>query len=443
MAASAQPHRDRRIQRRLVRGEESALGELYDQFAPLVHGLALQLLADPEAADQLAREVFAQAWKHPEEFDPAAGSMRSWIGALTRRCAAHRLPPQHGVAEDVPRLRGAAGRLSVDEPLDPDPVLRGTVLARAVSGREPRFPVPGYAEVYIAETARLDALLRDLGEPDWRESAELRWHGGAELRHPAEVLCHLTAVDGLLAKALGLPDPCADPGTGTGSSPDPDPGTRARIDLDRRTALLRERSRRRSPESVRAQWRAQTRAVVATAALDGADGQAAGDAPVDYGGFRLPVRSAFLDRAFECWIHADDIAEAVGYPYEPPRSSHLRQLIGLAAQLLPTALTALRASGNASLTAWQHPDFGDPRGPRAVRLIIEGRGSSEWLVPLEADTPAPPPDTEPVAVLAIDGVEFCHLAAAHRDADRLPCGITGDRAAARDLLHAARLLSRP
>ncbi len=165
--------------------------------------------------------------------------------------------------------------------------------------------------------------------------------------------------------------------------------------------------------------------------------------PVDYGAFRIPVRTAFLDRAFECWIHADDIAEAVGYPYDPPRSSHLRQLIGLAAQLLPTALAALRTAGNASLTAWQDPAFGDPRGPRAVRLIIEGRGSGEWLVPLEADAPVPPPDTEPVAVLAVDGVEFCHLAAAHRDADRLPCGITGDRAAARDLLHAVRLLSRP
>ena len=335
-------------------------------------------------------------------------------------------------SEEASRLRNAAGWLSADEPLDPDPKLRGSVLARALARRAPRFPVPGYTEVYIAETARLDALLRDLGEPDWRESAELRWHSGSELLRPAEVLCHLTAVDGLLAVALGLPDPSAGAGLGE------------------RTALLRERSLRRSPESVRAQWRAQTRAVVATAALaealdedDRAGPGPAGDVPVDYGAFRIPVRTAFLDRAFECWIHADDIAEAVGYPYDPPRSSHLRQLIGLAAQLLPTALAALRAAGNASLTAWQDPAFGDPRGPRAVRLIIEGRGSGEWLVPLEADAPVPPPDTEPVAVLAVDGVEFCHLAAAHRDADRLPCGITGDRAAARDLLHAVRLLSRP
>jgi hypothetical protein len=164
---------------------------------------------------------------------------------------------------------------------------------------------------------------------------------------------------------------------------------------------------------------------------------------VDYGAFSIPVRDSFLDRAFECWIHAEDIAEAVGYPYGPPRGVHMRQLIGLAARLLPLALMGLRAAGLASLTSWRDLSYGDPRGPRAVKLIIEGRGESEWLIPLEADAPAPPPDTEPVATLAVDGVEFCFLAAAHRDPDRLPCGITGDRAAARDLLHATRLLSRP
>ena len=107
MAASAPLRWDRRIQRRLVRGEESALGELYDQFAPLVHGLALRVLADPEAAEQITREVFAQVWEHPEEFDPASGSMRSWIGTLTHRRAVHRLRPEQGPAEGAGEQEGA------------------------------------------------------------------------------------------------------------------------------------------------------------------------------------------------------------------------------------------------------------------------------------------------------------------------------------------------
>ena len=107
MAVSAPLRWDRRIQRRLVRGEESALGELYDQFAPLVHGLALRVLADQEAAEQITREVFAQVWEHPEEFDPAGGSMRSWIGTLTHRRAVHRLRLEQGTAGDAGEREGA------------------------------------------------------------------------------------------------------------------------------------------------------------------------------------------------------------------------------------------------------------------------------------------------------------------------------------------------
>ncbi|MEZ0093934.1 zf-HC2 domain-containing protein [Streptacidiphilus sp. EB129] len=347
-------------------------------------------------------------------------------------------------ADEAARLRDAAGWLSTDEPLDPEPALRNQVISRALAGRAPRVPVPDYAAPYVAESARLDALLRDLGELDWLEEAELPWYGGAEHWRPAEVLCHLAAVDGLLAAALGLPDALATL---------PGPAGPGGIDLMERTRRLIDASRNRSPDAVRAFWRQQSRALVRTASLaqaaadDGAAGGAgrAGEVLVDYGGFRIPVRDAFVDRAFECWIHAEDIAEAVGYPYGPPRGAHLRQLLDLASRMLPTAMAGLRAAGLAALTSWQDESYryGDPRGPRVIKLIIEGRGESEWLIPLTAGETPLPPDTEPVATVAVDGVEFCFLCAAHRDPDRLPCGITGDRAAAHDLLHAARLLSRP
>jgi hypothetical protein len=362
-----------------------------------------------------------------------------------------------GCADEAGRLRDAAGWLSADEPLDPAPKLRRQVLARALSRRPARIRVPDYADAYVTETARLDALLRDLGELDWLERADLPWHGGTEQWRPAEVLCHLTAVDGVLSRTLGLPDPVPT-GAAVGSA-SPTGG----IDLMERTGRLMEAYHRRSPDAVRSYWREQTRALVETAALaeaaaqdtaaqdDGGDGASAAvgagaaDLPVDYGQFTLPLRDAFLDRAFECWVHADDIAEAVGWPYGPPRGAHIRQMVGLAARLLPYALAGLRNAGQASFIS-KEPSAGDPHDAGAVKLIIEGRGESEWLIPLEVPGPDAPPlptDTVPVATLAIDGVEFCFLCAAHREPERLPCGVTGDRAAARDVLHAARLLSRP
>ncbi|MBF9072142.1 zf-HC2 domain-containing protein [Streptacidiphilus fuscans] len=340
-------------------------------------------------------------------------------------------------AEEAHRLRDAAGWLSSDEPLDPDPGLRRQVMAGCLEIRDADFRVPSYADPYVAETARLDALLRDLGELDWLEQAQLTWHGGSEQRRPAEVLSHLAAVDGVLADALGLPDPLDRVTEPKPAEAADGPGGHVDV-LVARTTALREAQSRRPPESVRAMWRAQTRAVVETAALAAEADPVVAEDGVDYGAFELRVADSFLDRAFECWIHADDIAEAVSYPYHPPRGAHMRQLIGLAVRLLPLAMSALRASGEAT-----SPDPVPGEQSRVVKLIVEGRGEGEWLIPIDAPGWVPPTDVEPTATLAIDGVEFCFLCAARRDPHRVPVGIKGDAPAARDLLAAARLLSRP
>ncbi|MFJ9692784.1 sigma-70 family RNA polymerase sigma factor [Kitasatospora sp. NPDC101183] len=105
-APDENPRWDEQLQRRLARGEETALGELYDRLSPMVHGLAGRVLGDQAAAAQLTREIFAHVWEHPEEFDPAQGSMRSWLGALTHRRAVDRLRAARA-AEFVPA--GATG----------------------------------------------------------------------------------------------------------------------------------------------------------------------------------------------------------------------------------------------------------------------------------------------------------------------------------------------
>lgn len=99
------PRRDEQLQRRLARGEETALGELYDQLAPMVHGLAGRILADQTAAAQLTREIFAHVWEHPESFDPSRGSLRSWLGALTHRRAVDRAARPQGRGRGLRRAR--------------------------------------------------------------------------------------------------------------------------------------------------------------------------------------------------------------------------------------------------------------------------------------------------------------------------------------------------
>ncbi|MFI5676642.1 RNA polymerase sigma factor [Streptomyces cellulosae] len=108
----APPRWDRKMQQRLAHGEAAALGELYDRFASLVHGLAHRVLGDERAADSITREVFAHVWEHPDSYDPKQGPLRTWVATLTHRLAVQRLRATetaaltqegHGTAEDLER----------------------------------------------------------------------------------------------------------------------------------------------------------------------------------------------------------------------------------------------------------------------------------------------------------------------------------------------------
>jgi RNA polymerase sigma factor (sigma-70 family) len=70
---------------RLRRGDESALGDLYDRYAGFVHGLALRVLRDRGAAEDVTQDVFVAMWEDPNRFDATRGTLRGFLGTLTHR----------------------------------------------------------------------------------------------------------------------------------------------------------------------------------------------------------------------------------------------------------------------------------------------------------------------------------------------------------------------
>ncbi|WP_053743948.1 zf-HC2 domain-containing protein [Streptomyces sp. NRRL WC-3618] len=334
-------------------------------------------------------------------------------------------------ADEARRLREAVELLQRPDPLDLDPTLRTRVLQGCLDRRPPRIPVPEWAAPYDAETARLDALLQDFGDAEWHAHVRLRWFEGdkqtTRRTTVAGVIAHLLSVDGLVAVALGLDDPL----TGEHKTPVA-PTPAARTEAYWRASYFP------PTRSVRVPWREQSHGIVRTAAFAG-DGS--GKLPVPYGEFELPLHQAMLDRAFECWVHAGDIAEAVSYPYTPPAPPHLHGMIALAARMLPEALAARRRAGLASpsRTARHLVPAGEPG--RSLRLEIEGSGGGEWLIPLDSPAALPSAAHE-VAHVALDGTEFCQLAAGHVSPEEAAAGQDGDREAIRDVLFAAASLSR-
>jgi uncharacterized protein (TIGR03083 family) len=134
----------------------------------------------------------------------------------------------------------------------------------------------------------------------------------------------------------------------------------------------------------------------------------------------MSVGNAYLNRAFETWIHADDIRLAVGRPTDPPPPTHLRDLADLHIRSLPTAL---RLSGR------DHPGHG-------ARIRLTGAVTEEWFIPLSRAESA-----DASVTITADALEFCYLAANRRTPEAVPLTVTGDPGIAADLMAAMTFFS--
>lgn len=72
---------------RLAAGDDLALAEIFDGLAPAVYDGALRVLGDDAAAQDVVQDVFVELWSHPARYDPAAGTLRTYLIVLARHRA--------------------------------------------------------------------------------------------------------------------------------------------------------------------------------------------------------------------------------------------------------------------------------------------------------------------------------------------------------------------
>jgi len=103
-------------------GDQSAMGALYDRYSPVVYAVALRVLGDTGAAEDVLQDVFMQLWRNPGAFDSSRGSLGAWLAVITRNRSIDTLRkrrPENDI-EDVilsvePDLAGDADRARVRE----------------------------------------------------------------------------------------------------------------------------------------------------------------------------------------------------------------------------------------------------------------------------------------------------------------------------------------
>lgn len=110
MIMTDQQQRDIELMRRVRRRDQSALAELYGHYGGPVYSIALHVLNNPGAAEEVTQNTFLQLWQKADAWDPERGALASWLVTLARYDA-------------IDRLRSEQRRPVIDQPVDELPHL--------------------------------------------------------------------------------------------------------------------------------------------------------------------------------------------------------------------------------------------------------------------------------------------------------------------------------
>ncbi|MGH2463276.1 MAG: RNA polymerase sigma factor [Candidatus Limnocylindria bacterium] len=91
MTKSDAPLDDMLLAERIRAGDREALGELYDRYAPLALALAMRVVNDRFAAEDVVHDAFVAIWQHIDRFDRSRGSIRGWLLTVVRNRAIDRV----------------------------------------------------------------------------------------------------------------------------------------------------------------------------------------------------------------------------------------------------------------------------------------------------------------------------------------------------------------
>ena len=67
------------------------MATLYDRHSGLVYSVALRVLRDPAAAEDVLQEVLLQLWRRPDLFEASRGNLPAWLAVTARNRAIDQL----------------------------------------------------------------------------------------------------------------------------------------------------------------------------------------------------------------------------------------------------------------------------------------------------------------------------------------------------------------
>ena len=138
------------------------------RFQRQVFGVALAVVGDPAAAEDVAQQTFERAWKRASTFDPSRGTVRAWLTRIAHNLAIDHLRKARpdSLDETLPSGRSRGDEVAEDHPGALEKVLeweRAAAVAEAL-GELPAI----HREVLtlrFEEDLKLDEIAQIAGTP--------------------------------------------------------------------------------------------------------------------------------------------------------------------------------------------------------------------------------------------------------------------------------------
>jgi uncharacterized protein (TIGR03083 family) len=139
----------------------------------------------------------------------------------------------------------------------------------------------------------------------------------------------------------------------------------------------------------------------------------------------LPLDHVLVIRAFEMWIHEEDIRRATGHDLVAPDDARLARMAELATLLLPSVLAKSSSS---------RPDA-------SVRLVLSGSGGGTWDFALDGAAIDSSTCHRRAALIVLDVTDFCRVVGNRLGLKDTDSWIEGDLDVAAEVFAAASSLA--
>ncbi|MCW2991251.1 MAG: sigma-70 family polymerase sigma factor [Solirubrobacterales bacterium] len=98
---------DEELMARVRDGDSAAFEVVYDRHGGVAYSLAFRMCGRKQAAEDVVQEAFLSAWRRSSSYDPARGSLRTWLLGIV-----------HHRAVDALRRSGNDVRRTADIPVE-------------------------------------------------------------------------------------------------------------------------------------------------------------------------------------------------------------------------------------------------------------------------------------------------------------------------------------